>query len=119
MNSSFNSDLSTPPNLLNNGKDPFFFTQSIGADVSMKDYAKMCILLSLQPPYKTKYDICKLISTKFKERYPNFSWNVIIYPRSLFVALRSYKVDGDFYITYNSYYLDIDYSGHRFVIFAM
>ena len=117
MNSAFYQNQGPPPTSLNKGEDPFFFSEVQGGKESMKDYAKMCILLSLQPPYKTKYDMCKLISTKFKERYPNFSWNVIIYPRSLFVALRSYNVDGGFYITYNTYYLDIDYSGQRFVIF--
>ena len=118
MNSSFYSNQGPPPTSLNNGKDPFFFNEFKGGDESMKDYAKMCILLSLQPPYKTTYDMCKMISTKFKDRYPNIDWSVIIYPRTLKTGSSVFNLDGDFYIYYKDYFIDIDYLNDRFVIFA-
>ena len=56
-------------NSLSQSPSQFIFLDSMGADESMKDYAKMAILLAIQEypnDYKRK---AKLIFDKFKEKY--------------------------------------------------
>ena len=59
-------------NTPNKFSSEFIFETVIGADESMKDFAKMVILLAMKeyPDIDTdNYPKCKLIVNKFKERY--------------------------------------------------
>ena len=91
-------------NILSN-RGLFEFHHKIGANSSMQDYAKMCILLSTQPQYVTYYDKCVIIKDKFVERY-NGDWRVIIFR----------KFQGATYGNYKDVYMEISYEDHTFII---
>ena len=91
-------------NIISN-RGPFEFFHKIGANSSMQDYAKMCILLSIQPQYVTYYDKCVLIKNKFEERYKG-SWRVIIFK----------QYHGATYGNYKDVYMDIGFEDHNFII---
>ena len=52
----------------------FVFEKEIGADESMKDFAKMAILLALNQHPNDDHEKCMLVMDKFEERYKG-KWN--------------------------------------------
>ncbi len=95
MNSSF-----TPFNT-----ESFSFTHSIGTNDSMKDYTKMCILLSFDLQYQSYYEKCKMIKEKFVEQYGG-NWRVIMLK----------KGDGGSYGDYKNVYIYVTFKGYDFII---
>ena len=87
--------------------DSFIFYQKLGADDSLLDYAKMTILFALQPEYVRLFEKCKIIKAKFKEKYPDSDWKVIIYHRDKGSCCCSYK----------SVFISVEYDKYNFVIF--
>ena len=83
----------------------FKFLRVEGADESMKDYAKMAILLALQEHPDDNLEQCKLISEKFESLYEGI-WNCIKYKDGF----------GGFFISFNNYYIQILFGDYKFTI---
>ena len=93
-------------NSLNKSPLDFKFERSFGADESMKDYAKMAILLALQKYPDINPNHCGLISKKFEELYGGY-W----------ICLK-YKVGfGCYSLRYNNYMMSIIYGDYKYIIF--
>ena len=56
----------------NDSPSQFIFEKVIGFDESMKDFAKMVILLAMKEYHDNDDEKCTLISAKFEERYGGF-----------------------------------------------
>ena len=83
----------------------FNFEHQIGADSAMIEFAKMCILLSLNE-YPNDYSKeAEFIRDKFKEKYKNF-WTCMIYE------------PGKGYISsfYRDFFIRVTYGNKTFVI---
>ena len=83
----------------------FKFLRVEGADESMKDYAKMAILLALQEHPDDNIKQCKLISEKFGSLYGGL-WNCIKYKDGF----------GGYWIGFNNYYIQILFGDYKFTI---
>lgn len=79
---------------------------SIGADSSMIDFAKMAILLAMNECPNDNYEKAKLITSKFEERY-NGLWMTIIIEKNS---------QSNFYGHYFYYYFELEYEGYRIYI---
>ena len=90
----------------NQNAEQFDFGHAIGADESVKDTAKMSILLSFQPEYGTFYEKSKIIQKKFEEKYGG-EWRVITFKKNCGGSFGHYK----------SIYLYIHYKDYTFIIF--
>ena len=99
--------MSAAPSLNNNSKDLFSFYQKLGADNSMLDYAKMVILFSHQPQYENLFDKCKIIKEKFREKYTDSDWHVIIY----------LAYNGSCASSYKSVFISVEYDKYIYIIY--
>ena len=67
----------------------------------------MVILFALQSQYKRLFEKCKIIKEKFKERYSDSDWKVIIY-----------NIDcGSCCCSYKSVFISVEYDKYNFIIF--
>ena len=64
-------------NSLSNFPPQFIFLKCLGADESMKDYAKMAILFALQEHPNDYPEMCRIIAHKFDEKYGGY-WSCSI-----------------------------------------
>ena len=82
-------------------KSSFIFEKTEGVDDSMKEYAKMCILLSLEefPSSEDDWKKCKLVDDKFEEKYGNH-W------------CSSFIKNGDVCFWYSGHYMKIKYKDY-------
>ena len=81
----------------------FNFLINEGADESMKEYAKMAILLAMQEYPDDDRNKSFLIASKFAEKYGG-RWNC------------SFVKEGGCTLHYNGYYLGIKYGGYKITI---
>ena len=81
----------------------FIFEEEIGADESMKDYAKMAILLAINNYPEDDHQKCRLIMEKFEEKYNGY-WSC------------SFIKIGDSSTYYQDYYLKIRYKDYTIKI---
>ena len=81
----------------------FIFEKEIGADESMKDYAKMAILLAMNKYPDDDHEKCTLVIEKFEEKY-NYYWDC------------SFIKDGDSSCHYQDYYMKIRYKNYTIKI---
>ena len=88
---------------IGSSSDQFQFTLCFGADESMKDYAKMVILLAFQE-YPDGYpDKCSLIKKKFEKQYGGY-WSC------------SFIKEGATALNYLDYFLGIHFRGYKITI---
>ena len=84
----------------------FKFDSVIGADESMKDYAKMTILFALKQYPDNNREQCGIVQTKFEERYGG-SWGCVKFK----VGLGGMKVH------YDNYAIILTYGDFKYIIF--
>ena len=79
----------------------FIFEKEVGVDESMKEFAKMTILLAFDtyPNPENDWDKCLLVSGKFEEKY-GFRW------------CSSFIRQGDCCMWYNDYYMKMIYKDY-------
>ena len=86
----------------------FKFVNAINADESMKDFAKMAILLSLQEYPDDNPHQCQLIRKKFEEQY-GASWVCCKFKIGL----------GGICFPYDNYWITILYGDFKYIIFKI
>ena len=84
----------------------FKFENSNGADESMKDFAKMAILLALQKYPDNNPKQCELIQEKFERQY-RCPWNCIKNKAGL----------GGFSIHFNNCFITVTYGDFKYIIY--
>ena len=82
----------------------FIFLRCDGADEAMKDYAKMTILLAIQEYPDDHLEKCKLIFSKFEERYGG-EWNC------------SFMKEGSGWYHHGGLFMGIKYGDYKIIIF--
>ena len=93
------------PSQKENLKSNFIFEKIDGPNKSMKEFAKMVILLALEeyPNPENDWDKCLLVSQKFSEKYGG-KW------------CASFIKEGDCTIWYDGYYFKIKYKDYTIKI---
>ena len=86
-----------------NFSNQFIFQDRVGADESMKDYAKMAILLAMQENPNDYPEMSKIIALKFNEKYGG-NW------------FCSFVKEGGTYFHYYDYFLRIKYGDYKIAI---
>ena len=84
----------------------FKFEHSVGADESMKDYAKMAILFALQKYPDDNVEQSDLIREKFENQYEG-DWNCCKFKVGL----------GGISFHFNNYAMSITYGDFKFIIY--